>query len=238
MGSYSLKPAFLLVVASTALLFAPGGASRASAQDGDGSSDSVILTPTDGSDTGDSTATYGSEPAPAPAAANDTPHGLWIGAGSNIWVHNGGIGGIRLDVGVPLMDIALGRLALTLPVVFAPDRYTGFVSGNDIKWFLIQIAPTVRWEWPVLERWGSLIVWADAGGGVMIDRFVQEGGGGIPPIEDTQYFGVIRFAGGASFTFPFGLYLTFQPFGVMGTMGNNAGEGFYENSFTVGYRFD
>lgn len=173
--------------------------------------------------------------APAPERPNDTPNGFWIGLGGNDWVNGGGFGGVRLEMGVPIVKLPVGQLSLTLPVIFSPDRYD--VLGYSVHDYWIHIAPTIRWEFPVLERWGRLMIWAGAGGGVMIDRYKDNGGGGTPPYSDTSVLGVIRFASGATFVFPFGLFITFQPLGIMATAGQSSGAAYYEISSVVGYRF-
>ena len=170
------------------------------------------------------------------SAQDETPMGAWVSAGTSAWIRDGISAGARLEVGIPIRDLPLGHLSLALPVIFAPERVD--ILGLESKWFRVHIAPTLRWEWPLLERWGRLIVWGEAGGGVLIDRYTEPGGGGVPAFDDTTLFGVIRFAAGATFIFPFGLMLTSQPFGVMGTVGHDLGQGHYETSFLVGYRFN
>ena len=147
-----------------------------------------------------------------------TNNGPWVSFGVNLWSKNGSDAGMRFEGGWPLMDISEGRLSLVLPFVWNP-------GGNN---HTLSIVPGVRFEWPVLDKYGQLLVWGDFGFGVNIFT----GGPG-----STTYAGM-RFASGATFIFPFNMLLTMQPVGVMANMGHNpTGGAAYEFMTSIGYRF-
>lgn len=154
---------------------------------------------------------------------NETSVGPWIALGENTWANNGSVTGLRLEAGWPLKQIGDGQLSIMLPVVYAPS------GGSAARVHEINIVPGVRFEWPVLDRWGKLLIWGDIGYGVHI---------ATSEVVDTSVWGALRVAAGATFVFPFGLLLTLQPVGVMATLiGENDGEAKYEFSFVAGYRF-
>jgi len=157
----------------------------------------------------------------------DVNDGLWIAGGVNLVAHNGSDAGFRIEVGLPIVDLPVGRLSVYLPFVMHPNHFAG---GDHFHTFIID--PGVRYEVSLLERYGRLSIFGDFGFGVWIDQQKVFGS------SSSLTFASMRFATGASFTFPFGLFLILEPVGVVGRMGHNpAGGAVYEYSLLVGYRF-
>jgi hypothetical protein len=173
-----------------------------------------------------------------------TRSGLFLEGGAWFTGDGGYYGGnrpwFRAEAGIHLTRLARSDLYLQLPLMLTR------AGGGYYHYFGLAVVPGVRAEWTMMNNHGDLAVYLEGGGGIIMRSWGYDdsfcGGAGDPACDNATYItGLVRAGVGATYTFPFGLMFSVQPFGfglVFGDDGAYGGNvGYYDASMMIGYRW-
>lgn len=160
--------------------------------------------------------------------------GVWA-PGNNNWN-----GWFRGEADIHLRRLTRADLYLQLPFMLSHRAYGP--AGNRWSWTGIALLPGVRGEWTLLNRKGDLALFLEGGAGIVFYSYGYDCGPGVTCTTNngtSDIFFAARTGAGISYTAPFGLIVSAQPFGFGFAFGNGWNSGaYYDGSFMLGYRWD
>lgn len=138
----------------------------------------------------------------------------------------------RAEVGIHLARLTRADLYLQIPVMITHRGYNGYGYTG------FAVVPGVKGEWTLFNRKGDLSVTLEGGLGLFMWAWSGRAGCGAGVACDgySDIWLISRVAAGVTYTAPFGLMVSFTPFGGGGIFGNGGG-GYYDGSLLIGYRW-
>lgn len=166
------------------------------------------------------------------ARTQPTRDGLYLQGGGWFVGNRGGRPWFRAEVGIHLARLTRADLYLQIPVMITGSHYDG--PGYRYGYFGMAIVPGVRGEWTMLNRKGDLAIFLEGGGGILFRSWSSNNSTG--PAGHTDTYGLLRTGVGVTYTAPFGLMASVQPFGFGWVLGEDRGA-FWDASLMLGYRW-
>ncbi len=148
-------------------------------------------------------------------------------------------GWFRAEVDIHLRRMTRADLYLQIPMMISHRSYGA--AGNRFGWTGVALVPGVRGEWTLLNRKGDLALFLEGGAGIVFYSWNYDdcAGAGTCGVYDNDLFGLVRTGAGLSYTAPFGLIVSAQPFGFGWAIGDGYNDGAYwDTTLMLGYRWE